>query len=83
MSQNKQQSVMRPLVLCAVLLAVLSVPGVARAGATKHCYTATLNSTIVMPDGSEHAPGQLKLCDDPLAHQVSDMAMRYGYEGME
>ena len=44
------------------IVALTLVGGVAAAGELGRCYTATLPSGVVLPDGSTHAPGSLKIC---------------------
>lgn len=40
---------------------------------TRGCYTAEVPGTIVLPDGSEHAPGALRICFDLVISPVSSL----------
>ena len=48
------------LTLATLLLLGATAP--ALAGPNSHCYTGDVPSDIVLPDGSQHAAGKLKIC---------------------
>jgi len=50
------------LLAVAVAGVVLLTGGTAVAGQSGRCYTAEIATTIVLPDGSTHAPGKLRFC---------------------
>ena len=56
------------LIACAALIGL----GSAWAGSGR-CYTADVASTVVLPDGSSHAPGSLRLCELRTLTPVSSL----------
>jgi hypothetical protein len=50
------------LLAAAVAGAVLMTGGTTVAGKSGRCFTAEVTASIVLPDGSLHAPGKLKFC---------------------
>jgi hypothetical protein len=45
-----------------LILAALALPGMTPAQETGRCYKADVPAPMILPDGSEHGPGRLKLC---------------------
>ena len=50
------------LLAAAVVGAILVTGGTAVAGKSGRCFSAEIAATIVLPDGSTHAPGKLQFC---------------------
>ena len=61
----------RRVTLGLVLLGALMLPATATTAQARSCYTAEIPGTIVLPDGSDHAPGILRLCTDQAISPVS------------
>jgi hypothetical protein len=60
--------------LTACLL--LALPGTAQAG-QRLCTSATIEEPFVLPDGSEHAAGSLKLCHLQKHYPTSELLVSY------
>lgn len=43
------------------------------AAAEGRCYTAEIPGSVVLPDGSRHAPGTLRICTDRAISPVSNL----------
>lgn len=63
------------LVLAALILPGMHAP--ARAESIGHCYTADVPSDIVLPDGSRHPAGTLKICLDRNYSPVTGLLATY------
>ena len=50
-----------PFTLLAIAVAILVACG-ASAGERKHCLRAEIDETFMLPNGSVHPPGELRLC---------------------
>jgi hypothetical protein len=55
-----------------MLVGVLMLAGTV-AAAEDRCYTAEIPGTMVLPDGSKHAPGVLRICPDRDISPVSKL----------
>jgi len=56
-----------------LMLAGAFLLAVTAATAENRCYTAEVPETMVLPDGSEHAPGALRICADRVISPVSSL----------
>ncbi len=59
------------LVIGAVLVTAIAGGGTAVAGPSAVCVVAQVNAPILLPDGSEHPAGSLKLCGGPAFTPVT------------
>ena len=66
---RRSRTLTRGLVLAGGL--VLAATGAA--ADARGCYRAEVAGTIVLPDGSEHAPGALRICTDRALSPVSNL----------
>lgn len=62
MSRKKETNRSNALAWAASVLAMATVSAGIAAQETGRCYTADVPAAIVLPDGSEYEPGQLKIC---------------------
>jgi hypothetical protein len=46
----------------SLILAALALPGMTLAQERGRCYKADVHTTMVLPNGLEYGPGQLKIC---------------------
>jgi len=55
---------------------LLALPGIAQAG-QRLCTVATIQEPFVLPDGSEHAAGSLKICHLQHHYPSTDLLVSY------
>jgi len=55
----------------------LFAPGTAPAGELGRCYSAEVRAAIVLPDGIERAPGQIRVCTSVLHTPVTSLHKVY------
>ena len=75
MSGRSSLRLLRSLGLLAALV-LLALPGTAEAG-QRVCTTATIQEPFVLPDGSEHDAGSLKICHLQKHYPSSTLLVSY------
>ncbi len=68
-STRNSRRLPRRLVLAAALMLVAT----ATTAEGRGCYTAEVPGTMVLPDGSEHTSGLLRICTDQVISPVSNL----------